>query len=67
MRQTLKTPAGAAIIAAACRAGISPPLFVGLFRAVKVGLDRINASAPTIIDTMADWIEAAYGGPINTY
>jgi hypothetical protein len=66
MRQTLQALAGAAIITAAYRAGISLPLFIGLFRAVKVSLNRINASVPIAIETMVDWLEAAYGGPINT-
>jgi hypothetical protein len=67
MGETLKTLAGATIIAAACQAGISLPPFFGLFRALKVGLDRVNVSAPALIERMVDWLEAAYGGPIDSY
>jgi len=67
MGQALKALARATIIAAACQAGISLPPFFGLFRAVKVGLDRINVSAPALIEKIVDWLEAAYGGPIDSY
>jgi hypothetical protein len=65
MVSTLKALAGAAMIGAACQAGISLPPLLGLFRAAKMGLDRINVSAPAVIETIVDWLEAAYGGPID--
>ena len=62
----LKALAGGAILVAAFRLGISLPLLVGSFRAVKTSLTYISASIPNVIDAMVDWLEAAYGGPINS-
>jgi hypothetical protein len=67
MDRALKALVGATIIMAACQTGISLPPFFGLFRAAKVGLDRINVTAPALIERMVDWLEAAYGGPIDSY
>jgi hypothetical protein len=58
--------AGGAIVVAAFRVGISLPLLVGSLRAVKTGLTYISASVPNVVDSMVDWLEAAYGGPINS-
>ena len=66
MRNVLMALAGGAILVAAFRLGISLPLLVGSFRAVKTSLTYISASIPNVIDAMADWLEAAYGGPINS-
>jgi hypothetical protein len=65
MVPTLKALAGATMIAAGWQAGISLPRVLALFRAAKMGLDRINVSAPAVIEAMVDWLEAAYGGPID--
>jgi hypothetical protein len=67
MGRALKALVGATIIVAAWQTGISLPPFFGLFRAAKVGLDRINVTAPALIEKMVDWLEAAYGGPIDSY
>ena len=66
MRTALKALAGGAIIGTAFQAGISLPLFVGLFRSVRAGLQHITASGPSLVDAMVDWLEAAYGGPIDS-
>ena len=66
MRTALKALAGGATIGAAFQAGISLPLFVGLFRSVRAGLQHITASGPNLVDAMVDWLEAAYGGPIDS-
>lgn len=66
MRNAIKALAGGAIIVAAFQTGISLPLFIASFRALKVGLARIRASGPNLIDATVDWLEAAYGGPINS-
>lgn len=66
MRNTLKALAGGAIIVAAFQTGVSLPLLVGSFRMVRAGLNRITAFGPNLIDAMVDWLEAAYGGPINS-
>jgi hypothetical protein len=58
--------AGGAIVVAAFRVGISLPLLVGSLRAAKTGLTCISASIPNVVDSMVDWLEAAYGGPINS-
>jgi hypothetical protein len=66
MRNTLNALASGAIVVAAFQTGISLPLFVASFRALRMGLARVTASWPDLIDTMVDWLEAAYGGPINS-
>ena len=66
MRNTLKALAGGAIIVAAFQTGVSLPLLVGSFRTVRAGLNRIAAFGPNLIDALVDWLEAAYGGPINS-
>jgi hypothetical protein len=66
MRNTLKALALGAIVVAAFQTGISLPLFVASFRALKIGLAHVRASGPNLIDAMVDWLEAAYGGPINS-
>jgi len=69
MRQTAKALAGATMIATACRAAISQPQFFGLPRALKSRLDciKFNVSAFTPIETIINWLEAAYGGPIDSH
>ena len=66
MRNALKALATGAIVVAAFQTGISLPLFVASFRALKMGLARVRASGPNLIDAMVDWLEAAYGGPISS-
>jgi hypothetical protein len=64
MRTALKAFAGGAIIVADFQVGISTPLFVSLFRSLRACLNC--ASGPNLADAMVDWLEAAYGGPIDS-
>jgi hypothetical protein len=66
MRTALKALADGAMIVAIFQIGLSLPLFVGLFRTIRVGLHHITAAGPTLVDAMVDWLEAAYGGPIDS-
>jgi hypothetical protein len=63
----LKALAGDAIIVAASRPNISLQPVLGSLRAAKMGFNRINVFAPAVIETIVDWLEAAYGGPIDVH
>jgi hypothetical protein len=67
MRHTARVLAAATMIVAACWAIISQAAFLGLPRALKAHLAGISFDMPALapIETMVDWLEAAYGGPIG--
>jgi hypothetical protein len=67
MRRTANALAMAMMIAASCWATISQAAFFELPRALKAHLNRISVdtSALAPIEVMINWLEAAYGGPID--
>ena len=67
MPQTEGSPAQAAWVAAAYWIGRSQGALFELPRALAAELDCIDCKPPAVapIEAIVDWLEAAYGGPID--